>query len=162
MSGGLLIMKIHNCAHQLCRNKIPLNKKYCQQHISDGKSSYNKEYFKNYNANVRDQEANLFYHSSQWTKARNYVVARDLNICQLCGDTLEDRKIIDHVHPLKVSPDEKLDVDNLWCLCYRDHQIKTMIEEQTLAKPNGVNKLKHMSKDWYKKQIQRLRAHDES
>ncbi|WP_349516256.1 HNH endonuclease, partial [Leuconostoc suionicum] len=66
-------------------------------------------------------------------------------------------KIVDHIHPLKIASDERLSADNLWTLCYQCHNIKTMIEEQTISRPNGTNKLKHMTKQWYIKQIMRLR-----
>lgn len=161
ISGGLLIMRLHYCGHQSCRKRLPLNIRYCDEHKADGKQANEfarQQYFRNYNSNVRDQVANDFYHSAQWSKTRDYVVARDMNVCQVCGSSIESRVVVDHVHPLKFSSDEKLDSNNLWCLCYRCHEVKSMIERQTLSSPNGDNKLRHMSKDWYEKQILRLRA----
>ncbi|WP_338714668.1 HNH endonuclease [Lactiplantibacillus plantarum] len=84
---------------------------------------------------------------------RDYIYSRDLATCQVCGNTVADRKIVDHIHPLKVAPDEKLDTDNLWTICYRCHNYKTSLEESIKATPNGDNKLKHISRDWWAKAI---------
>lgn len=106
-----------------------------------------------YNATTRDPQANVFYHSTQWSHMRDYIYSRDLATCQVCGQALDDRKIVDHVHPLKISLDEKLDKDNLWTLCYRCHNLKTQLEANIKASPNGNNKLAHISKDWWQKAI---------
>lgn len=106
-----------------------------------------------YNATTRDPEANAFYHSVQWQHMRDYVYSRDMGMCQVCGNAVTNRKIVDHIHPLKVAPNEKLDSDNLWTLCYRCHNIKTDLEQSIKSQPNGVNKLKHISRDWWKKAI---------
>lgn len=106
-----------------------------------------------YNHTTRDPEANAFYHSLQWQHMRDYVYSRDLATCQVCGQALDDRKIVDHISPLKVSPSEKLDKDNLWVLCYRCHNIKTQLEESIKQRDNGDNKLAHISKQWWVKAI---------
>lgn len=106
-----------------------------------------------YNHTTRDPEANAFYHSTQWQHIRNYVYARDMGMCQVCGNAVTDRKIVDHIHPLKVALNEKLDKDNLWTLCYRCHNIKTQLEESIKSQPNGNNKLAHISRTWWVKAI---------
>lgn len=154
-------MRVHNCGHVGCHNKIPMSERYCSEHIADGKR-YQSDTSKRisnryYNHYKRDPEANAFYHDKRWIATRDYVYARDMGICQCCGEVLTDRKIVDHIHPLKIASDERLSADNLWTLCYQCHNIKTMIEEQTISRSNGTNKLKHMTKQWYIKQIMRLR-----
>lgn len=106
-----------------------------------------------YNHTTRDPEANAFYHSTQWKHMRDYVYSRDLATCQVCGNAVTNRKIVDHIHPLKVAPDEKLDKANLWTLCYRCHNIKTQLEESIKSQPNGNNKLAHISRTWWVKAI---------
>ncbi|WP_080468822.1 HNH endonuclease [Lactiplantibacillus plantarum] len=106
-----------------------------------------------YNVTTRDPEANSFYHSVQWQHMRDYVYARDMGMCQVCGNAVTNRKIVDHIHPLKASPSEKLDKNNLWTMCYRCHNIKTSLEESIKSQPNGDNKLKHISKQWWQKAI---------
>ncbi|MHA3852992.1 HNH endonuclease (plasmid) [Lactiplantibacillus plantarum] len=76
-----------------------------------------------------------------------------MGICQVCHSAVTNRKIIDHIHPLKVTPNGKLDKDNLWTLCYRCHNIKTNLEESIKSQPNGSTKLKHISRDWWVKAI---------
>ena len=106
-----------------------------------------------YNHTTRDPEANAFYHSVQWQRMRDYVYSRDMGMCQVCGNAVTDRKIVDHIHPLKVAPNEKLDKNNLWVLDYRCHNIKTQLEESIKSQPNGDNKLKHIGRDWWQKAI---------
>ncbi|UTD42289.1 HNH endonuclease (plasmid) [Lactiplantibacillus plantarum] len=106
-----------------------------------------------YNHTARDKEANAFYHSVQWQHMRDYVYSRDLATCQVCGNAVTDRKIVDHIHPVKISPEKKLDKNNLWTVCYRCHNIKTQLEESIKATPNGDNKLKHIGRDWWQKAI---------
>lgn len=149
-------MIAHKCGHRGCNKYIDINKRYCDEHAKlhtwkRKTGNAKKAEDKHYNQFKRDEESNTFYHSKQWVKLRDLVFLNDMATCQVCGDAVEDRKIIDHIHALKVSPDEKLDPDNLWCLCYRCHNIKTKIEQSILAKTNGKNKLKHISKDnWVK------------
>ncbi|MDO7806440.1 HNH endonuclease signature motif containing protein [Lactiplantibacillus pentosus] len=106
-----------------------------------------------YNHTVRDSQANTFYHSAQWQRMRDYIYSRDLATCQVCGNAVTNRKIVDHIRPLKVAPSEKLDKDNLWVLCYRCHNIKTQLEESIKEQSNGNNKLAHISKAWWVKAI---------
>lgn len=44
---------------------------------------------------------------------RKMVKARDYNTCQVCGDVTTNRKIVDYIHRLKSSPDEKLKFKNI-------------------------------------------------
>lgn len=111
------------------------------------------QYNKTYNSTQRDQEANKFYQSTQWEQMRSYIYARDMGIDQVTGQPILGRYITDHVHPLSVAPDERLSSANLWLLSIETHGIKSMIEKQLLASPNGINKAKHVTKDWYTKQI---------
>ncbi|MDR4073131.1 HNH endonuclease [Lactiplantibacillus plantarum] len=106
-----------------------------------------------YNAVTRDPQVNSFYHSAQWQHMRDYIYSRDMGMCQVCGNAVTDRKIVDHIHPLKVSNEERLSQDNLWTLCYRCHNIKTQLEESIKQQPNGNTKLKHISKQWWVKAI---------
>lgn len=154
-------MRLRNCSHVGCHNKIKITERYCSKHLADAKTPKDKQYQKNYNKYQRNTEANDFYHSTQWKRMRDYIVSRDMNTCRYCGSPVETRVIVDHLHPLQYAPDEKLKADNLYTICYKCHQVKTIIEQQTAQSPNGSNKLKHMSYDWYKKQIARVRAHDE-
>lgn len=152
---------MHNCGNIGCHVKLPLNERYCQQHASDNKryqnstsKTLNNRY---YNQHNRDKEANQFYHSAQWIKLRQFVYVRAMACSEVSGKALpNDIGIVDHIVPLRVAPNKKLDADNLWLLSKAEHNIKTMLEQQLLDSPNGLNKVKHVSKDWYRKQIIRL------
>lgn len=140
-------MRVHRCGELGCRELIALSERYCSKH----QKVYVKDKLadRNYNRFSRDQEANAFYQSRQWKRMRYYIDARDMNICQVCGNVLDDRKIIDHIVPLKVANDKRLDDDNLWTLCYRCHNIKTSVEQGM-----SDNQLKHVGRAWWYKIIQ--------
>lgn len=128
---------------------------YCDIHKEQHKQAPRtvSQYNKSYNATQRDEQANEFYQSTKWKKLREYVYSRDMGIDQITGQPILGRYVTDHVHPLSVAPDEKLDGDNLWLLSTETHAVKTMIERQLLASPNGINKAKHVTKEWYRKQV---------
>ncbi|WP_225418417.1 HNH endonuclease [Lacticaseibacillus daqingensis] len=77
------------------------------------------------------------------------MYSRDGAQCQSCGNILDNRKVCDHLHPLKYSPAEKLSTSNLWVLCYKCHTRKTTIEQKIAEQPNGPTKLQHLDKEWW-------------
>lgn len=165
-------MRLKHCNARGCNALVKQGVDFCAEHKQaelERKQAYIKQrdkakstvkgkqlanaHMSHYNAVTRDKEANSFYHSSSWQRMRDYVYARDMGMCQVCGNAVTDRKIVDHIHPLKVAPSEKLDKDNLWTLCYRCHSVKTSLEESIKEQSNGNNKLAHISKDWWVKAI---------
>lgn len=165
-------MRLKHCNWRGCNKLVSQKTDFCKEHKQADlarKQNYIKQrdkfkstikgkqlanaHMAHYNVSVRDQQANAFYHSVQWQRMRDYVYSRDLATCQVCGQALDDRKIVDHIRPLKLAPDEKLNKDNLWILCYRCHNIKTQLEESIKEQSNGNNKLKHISKQWWVKAI---------
>lgn len=157
-------MRVKYCNHRGCTELVPAKERYCEAHkpkfdvkkvVGDERQQavYKRLSQKEYNENKRDQDANKFYNSTSWKQVRNYVVARDFNICQVCGNVATDRKIVDHIHRLKSSNDERLDTNNLWTLCYRCHDIKTRLEREIEQRSDGENVLKNATKDWWKFQI---------
>lgn len=154
--------KVHFCGHSGCHEIIPFEERYCSKHVKE--HEFKKEnikmtkieksiILKNYNEFERNPEANSFYHSTQWQRIRDYVYSRDEATCQVCGNVINNIKIVDHIHALKLAPDEKLDSNNLWVLCYRCHAIKTKGEQKIASGLNGTNKLKHINKEWWIKYI---------
>lgn len=152
--------RIKYCNHRGCTNLTKPNERYCTEHkpkltpdklyrTNSQRKLITNQYQKQYNRTNRDEQADEFYHSSQWKQVRQFIVARDMNIYQVCGNVNTDRKIVDHIHRLKSSSDEKLDHDNLWTLCYDCHSIKTRLEQSIENKPNGNNILKHATKTWW-------------
>lgn len=137
---------------QLERKQAYISTKTKRESTTKGKQLANA-HMAHYNATTRDPQANAFYHSTSWQHMRDYVYSRDMGMCQVCGNAVTDRKIVDHIRPLKASNEERLSQDNLWVLCYRCHNIKTNLEESIKEQPNGSNKLKHISKQWWVKAI---------
>lgn len=152
--------KWRECNKPTCHELITIPNKYCdkhkteleQQRLEDNKAKQQQRY-KMYNKHNRDKEANTFYQSQAWKNTRNYVITRDNYICQCCGELLNSTKIIDHICPRRIDKTKELDESNLWTLCYRCHSIKTSIEEQIINSPNGSNKIKHISRENWKKYI---------
>lgn len=128
---------------------------YCDMHKDQHRQTDRavSQYNKQYNSTQRDEQANEFYQSTKWKKLREYVYSRDMGIDQITGQPILGRYVTDHVHPLSVAPDEKLDASNVWLLSIEVHAVKTLIEKQLLASPNGINKAKHVTKEWYRKQV---------
>lgn len=152
-------MRVHTCQEPLCRKVIPIEDKYCDRHqklhpmYSNVSKTEHKQLYKEYNKYQRDQVADAFYHSTQWTKVRNYVVSRDMYSSGVTGKVLDDKDaIVDHVHPRRLV-DNPLDTENLWILSRTEHNIKTRLEESIQEKPNGDNILRHMSKETWKRYI---------
>ncbi|WP_354631144.1 HNH endonuclease [Levilactobacillus brevis] len=167
---AMTLMK--HCNWGGCNKIVSKEKSFCDKHEAmneqrkaDYKASLNhrdqtsigrqvrKDHQAYYNRVRRDKEANTFYHTKQWRNVRDYVYARDIATCQVCGNAVTDRKIVDHIHPLKVSGEERLSQDNLWTLCYRCHNIKTNLEMKIAAKDNGNAILKHAKREWWQKII---------
>lgn len=146
-------MRVHECAYRTCNELIPTDKRYCDRHKQYEQEQV-KDRNKRYNKMYRDKQRNAFYQSKQWQRVRNYVINRDCYTCQVCGSAVTDRKIVDHIIPLRVDKTRALDTSNLWSLCDRCHNRKTIKEEQILHSANGLNKLKHISKERWKIYIQ--------
>lgn len=153
------MVKVHMCEEPRCHNIIPFNHRWCDvhasQHMRFNKISHDQrlEMYKKYNAERRDPEANAFYQSKQWKAVRAFVVNRDYYTSAISHRVIPNKQlIVDHIVPRRLC-DDPLDTDNLWCLSRGEHTIKTRLEESIAAKPNGDNKLKHISKSWWQKAI---------
>lgn len=162
--------QVHECSEPLCHVIVPINQRYCPVHKKQHeqawqvkKDEYRKSKLaraiksakaKEYDQTERDPEATKFYHSKQWQKVRDYVYARDGATCQSCGNIVTDRKIVDHIVPRRLcSKEQALDTDNLWVLDYFCHYRKTRIEEAIAKQPNGPEKLRHLSKEWWQRTL---------
>ncbi|KDS83821.1 DNA primase [Lacticaseibacillus rhamnosus 51B] len=160
--------QVHECGEPLCHKIIPINQRYCPQHQAQHeaawqakKNSYRRSKLgqaikgqraRTYDQTERDPEATAFYHSSRWKKVRDYVYARDMATDQVTGEVLGDRKVVDHIIPLRLCNDKQaLDSNNLWVLSYRTHYKKTVLEKSIAKQPNGDTKLRHLNREWYTK-----------
>lgn len=160
--------QVHECGEPLCHHIIPIGQRYCQQHQvqHDAKWQAKKDAYrksrlgkaireqqaKQYDQTERDPEAVAFYHSKQWQAVRDYVFARDGATCQVCGNVITNRKIVDHIVPRRLcTAKQALSSADLWTLCYRCHFRKTKLEQIISQQPNGDTKLKHLDRQWWTK-----------
>ncbi len=167
---AMTLMK--HCNWGGCNKVVPKGQSFCDKHEAmneqrkaDFKASLDrqrqtdtgkqvrKDQQAYYNHVRRVPEANAFYHTKQWQNVRDYVYNRDMATCQVCGNAVTNRKIVDHIHPLKISSEERLSQGNLWTLCYRCHNIKTDLEMKIADKDNGDAILKHAKREWWHKII---------
>lgn len=109
---------------KLCSCGMPIDMKLSKCEACKNKQS---ERHKLYDKHIRDKDASSFYSSSAWQKVREQALIRDKGLCQLC---LKKKKItladmVDHIIPIKVMWEYRLDLDNLQSLCNHCHSIKT-------------------------------------
>lgn len=169
-------MRLKHCNARGCTRLVKQGVDFCDEHKQadlERKQNYIKQRDKakstvkgkqlkqakmaHYNAVTRDPEANAFYHSVQWHKARELAFAKAMGVCECCGRAIGldgKRGYVDHIVAYKVGTKEQsLSQTNLWLLCPECHAIKTRLEESIKKQPNGSTKLKHISKSWWIKAI---------
>ncbi|MCS6143422.1 HNH endonuclease [Latilactobacillus curvatus] len=156
-------MRVHRCYQIGCRELVPLNHRYCDQHYKQRHKDYvNKQSnlteseqarrsrdSKRYDQQERNPERTAFYHSTRWIKVADYVRSRDMYSDQVTGNVVDDgASIVDHIVPMRLCalPEDKLDTTNLWLLSRRTHNIKTKLEQSM-----DDNKLKHLDRKWWTK-----------
>ncbi|WP_275087369.1 HNH endonuclease signature motif containing protein [Lacticaseibacillus paracasei] len=77
----------------------------------------------------------------------------------MCGNVVQDRKIVDHIVPRRLcSPEQALDSANLWTLCTLCHYRKTKLEKLISAKPGGDHILRHLDRQWFTKVLREERG----
>lgn len=158
----------HECGQPLCHRIIPISERYCPVHKQQHEQAWQRkkdEYrrsklgqtikaarVKTYDQTQRDKEAVAFYHSQQWQRVRDAVYARDLATDQVTGEAVSNRKVVDHIIPLRLcSPQQALDSNNLWVLSYKTHFRKTKLEQIISKQQNGDIILAHLDRKWWTK-----------
>ena len=104
---------------------------YCEQHKTA--KAENNRYYDKYQ---RNKKHDRFYHSAAWIKCRDYIRIRDNGLCQHC---LNQKRITvgiiaDHIVPLSVDWNKRLDESNLQLLCAGCHAVKTAEDLQKYGK----------------------------
>lgn len=102
--------------------------RYCEQHkhLAEQRQR-DKQRDKHYDQYKRNQQARAFYHSKEWERVRLAVLSRDNFLCQEClkNKRITRAVIADHIVPLLVAWDKRLDMSNLQSLCQACHNRKT-------------------------------------
>lgn len=161
---------MRRCNYRGCRELINYNDKYCEKHkaLTDelrvkrmaehdrsqqGSLAYAhnmKQAYKDYNANVRDEDSAMFYASRRWRKLANSVRVSKGYVSDVSGKILRDSDTqVDHIIKRSLLPkSEWYDRDNLWLLSRAEHSIKSNMEKK-MIRENRVDELKAMKKeDW--------------
>lgn len=103
----------------------------CGKRILSGtKCSCLKERHKEYDRKYRDRVSNEFYHSREWSQARDYVLTLDGGIDVYLYMTTGEILIADtvhHIEPLKDNWSKRVEVSNLMSL---HHDTHSWIEKQ--------------------------------
>lgn len=153
-------MQLKKCRYPTCANLIALTQSnpFCKTHANlykkrERKFARKTNYIE-YNKHRRDKKANAFYHSTSWRRLSADLRRQSLWTCQCCGKTYDAKSflVVDHIIPLKVNPNLKLDRKNLWVLCKKCHFWKTKLEQQIYGSSLIANL--DTSKAWPRKKIQ--------
>ena len=99
---------------------------YCEVH-KDREENSKAERNKHYDTHKRDKKANAFYQSTEWERVRSQVLSRDKGLCLECirNKRITFADVVDHIIPIKVAWDRRLDNTNLQSLCHACHNKKT-------------------------------------
>ena len=108
---------------------MPTTKKLCSQAGCNRtqKESYcdkHKRVKSSFTAKGSKEE--LFYHTTRWRKLRKYFITKN-PLCVIClseGRTTP-AKVVDHVIPLRLNYELRLDSNNLQALCSKCHNNKS-------------------------------------
>lgn len=134
----------HSCKWPTCHRLVNIDERYCSMHQQKGEQldlKRQSKYEHNYNQ-VRYEKNPLTknYHSTEWKKLRESVLARDNHLCQEClkKGLITQASHVDHIQSAISRPDLFWDMNNLQSLCASCHTRKT-IEEQRDKKKAGKN-----------------------
>lgn len=109
------------CRQPGCAALVQPPATYCPAHTwtAEQRRQHRRIVDRDYDRHRRDQRARAFYKSAAWERLRRAVLARDNYLCQRC---LEHQRItpattVDHIVPLSVAWERRLDMSNLRSLC---------------------------------------------
>ena len=128
-----------------CGKPIPLGKHYCpacEAQRAARVTAENRGRYKDYDTNKRDKRSTEFYRSRPWKRTRLAALARDNYLCRACmeRDRVTAATVVDHIKPLKLAWEKRLDLDNLQSLCAKCHSIKTVQDLKEIQKQNEKKK----------------------
>ena len=112
-----------------CTELISMKERYCEKH-TQGKIY---ESSRQYDTTKRNKFHDQFYHSKEWKSMRNLVMFDHGGLCTQCArlDMTVPADVVDHIIPISVDWDQRLNRDNLQPLCHSCHNKKTQNDIKT-------------------------------
>lgn len=117
-----MVMKF--CNHAGCRTLVPFNVAYCAEHKPEHRAPNAYDNYQNRKA--IGGKYFQFYKSKQWRKL-SYSFRLRNPICKRCKERglYVKADVCDHIIPLRVDWNKRLDETNLQSLCNSCHYAKT-------------------------------------
>ena len=114
------------CNQVGCNTLISMQERYCAEHIKD-KKVHDSMVAKRYNETLRNKKHERFYSSGQWKKVRTHIMSRYGGLCRSCAEFDMDVRadVVDHIVPIEINWELKINFDNLQPLCHSCHNRKT-------------------------------------
>ncbi len=111
------------CNQAGCHALVPMSERYCEAHRREVIKHKNEVYDHNH----RNREHDKFYHSKEWKIVREQVMKDHGGLCVQCDmfDIVNDANVVDHIIPIEVDYEKRLDITNLQPLCHQHHAGKT-------------------------------------
>lgn len=112
---------LRKCLHPSCRKLIPFDERYCEQHSKTVNQEYDQARKRNNPKYIK------FYRTTAWKSVRKVALLRDDGLCQLClvDGIITEAQMVDHIIPVLVDWEKRLELNNLQSLCYSCHARKT-------------------------------------
>lgn len=128
----------------------------CTKLVKKGSRCDEHSYQKMYKANRTDVNEQRFYTSTEWKKVRDMSMHRHMYLCVRCK---QPAVYVDHIVPLKVHWDRRLDPTNLQPLCPschkqkgieddRDYNIKSNVGDNVVRKAEVKGKRQSLNDFW--------------
>lgn len=149
-------MKMRQCKQNGCRNLIPYEMDYCEEHkalnetkaiIKEQEQKRLQSISQGYRASERHTRYSNsdrfqvigadFYQSYKWKRLAETIRVRDLYTCQVCGN---QGSIVDHIVMRRADESRAMDADNLWVLCRVCHNKKSSLEKVSHEKLTQITK----------------------
>jgi 5-methylcytosine-specific restriction protein A len=118
------------CALGGCQNRTMT--RWCDEHTKT--TSVARSY------DLRRGNSTQRGYDASWVKLRLVALRRDQYLCQEClrnGRPTQARDV-DHVIPIAVAPERRLDLTNLESLCSTCHKIKTFKEDGCFGRQKKI------------------------
>lgn len=131
-----MIMKL--CDYPGCHELVPYNVRYCQQHQQQQQTEPRQPtgYSQYSHRKAIGGEYAHFYKSKAWSDL-SYSYRLRHPLCEWCQakGLYVQADVVDHIVPIRVAWDKRLDESNLQCLCNRCHWQKSADDRERYHLP---------------------------